>query len=98
MTKEAERIGGMVWRKLIDAGGYVYTASDGAMSIHFNRGYSPTKELSDLVRTHRRELRLFVEAWHARDDARLAAPSPRCKVLPAQTKRNTPNAKVSAIY
>ena len=76
MSREAVRIGGKVWRRLIDAGGYVYTARDGTMSIHFHRGVKPTRELVDLVRLHRRELRMFVSEWHARDDARRSAAPP----------------------
>lgn len=76
MSREALRIGGKVWRRLVDAGGYVYTAADGKMSIHFNKGYAPTKELVSLVQLHRQELRLFVADWHARDDARRTATLP----------------------
>jgi hypothetical protein len=97
MSREAVRIGGKVWRRLIDAGGYVYTARDGTMSIHFHRGVKPTRELVDLVRLHRRELRMFVSEWHARDDARWSA-APRGRVLPAENQTNIPNAKVCEIH
>ena len=93
MSRDAVRIGGKVWRRLIDAGGYIYTARDGTMSIHFHRGVKPTKELVDLVRLHRRELRMFVSEWHARDDARRSA-APRGRVLPAENQTNSTNAKV----
>jgi hypothetical protein len=97
MSREAVRIGGKVWRRLIDAGGYIYTARDGAMSIHFHRGVKPTRELVDLVRLHRRELRMFVSEWHARDEARWSA-DPRGRVLPAENQTNAPNAKVCEIH
>lgn len=93
MSREAVRIGGKVWRRLIDAGGYVYTARDGTMSIHFHRGVKPTRELVDLVRLHRRELRMFVSEWHARDDARRSAPpvvgSFRTKIKPTPRTRRS---------
>ena len=97
MSREAVRIGGKVWRRLIDAGGYVYTARDGTMSIHCHRGVKPTRELVDLVRLHRRELRMFVSEWHARDEARWSA-APRGRVLPAENQTNAPNAKVCEIH
>jgi hypothetical protein len=53
--------------------------------------------LVDLVRLHRRELRMFVSEWHARDDARRSA-APRGRVLPAENQTNIPNAKVCEIH
>ncbi len=63
MTKELE-IGEKVWRRLVLAGGFVWSHSDGTKTIHFNKGYKPTKELADLVGRYRRELRMYVDDMH----------------------------------
>ena len=75
VSRETLRIGERAWRRLVAGGGFVWTAADGSMSIHFNRGYKPTQELAEVVRRYRQELRLFVRAMHGRDEARRALPT-----------------------
>ena len=73
--RDALKVGGEVWRALVDAGGFVCTARDGKMSVLFNRGCRPTKELEHLVAAHRDELRMYVDALHRRADGE-SDPSP----------------------
>lgn len=63
MIKELE-IGEKVWRRLVLAGGFVWSHSDGTKTIHFNKGYKPAKELVDLVGRYRNELRMYVDDMH----------------------------------
>ena len=61
-------IGEKVWRRLVDAGGFVWSHKDGSKTIHFNKGYRPTKELAALVGRYRAELRMYVDDMHRRQE------------------------------
>lgn len=61
--------GRLVWRRLVKAGGFVWTRPDGSMEVCFNAGYRPTREVADMVGRYRRELRMYVEEEHRRRSA-----------------------------
>lgn len=68
--------GEKVWDELRRQGGYVYTAADGSMSVHFNRGYKPDRYLVALLAANRDDLKLWMEEKHRRDDAAWAKHRP----------------------
>ena len=80
MTTELE-IGERVWRRLVSAGGFVWSHEDGSKTIHFNRGYKPTRELAEVVGRHRSELRAYVDAMHSWDESPSNVTPPPVKVL-----------------
>jgi len=84
MTRELE-IGERVWRRLVLAGGFVWSHSDGTKTIHFNNGYRPTRELAELVGRYRRELRMYVDDMHKRRKLPTRIPPP-AKVLPRRRR------------
>ena len=67
MTRELE-IGEKVHRRLLAAGGFVWSHPDGSKTIHFNKGYRPTKELAALVGRYRVELSMYVDDMHKRQE------------------------------
>lgn len=62
-------VGEKVWNRLRAEGGFVHTMADGRQFVHFNRGCHPSRELIDILKRHREDLKAFVDRMHA-DDAR----------------------------
>ena len=62
-------IGEKVWDRLRAEGGFVHTTADGRQFVRFNRGCHPSRELIDILKHHREDLKAFVDRMHA-DDAR----------------------------
>ena len=60
--------GAQVWKRLRAEGGFVHTMADGRQFVRFNRGYHPSRELVELLKSHREELKAFIIERHAEDD------------------------------
>ncbi len=65
-------IGEKVWNRLRAEGGFVWTVADGRQFVHFNRGCHPSRELIDILKRHREDLKAFVDRMHADDERRWA--------------------------
>ena len=58
-------IGEYIHEWLMKEGGFVYTSKNGDMSIHFNRGRKPSKDLVDALVNHKAALKAYVIKMHA---------------------------------
>lgn len=65
-------IGEKVWNRLRAEGGFVHTTADGRQFVRFNRGCHPSRELIDILKRHREDLKAFVDQMHANDARRWA--------------------------
>ena len=63
-------IGEALHRRLLAAGGYVWTHTDGRKTVHFNPGCRPGVELARDLRRDAKLLAAYVEDVHRREEER----------------------------
>ena len=74
MSSDLE-IGAALHRRLLAAGGYVWTHSDGRKSVHFNSGCRPVADLARDLKRDAKLLAAYVDDMHRREEEREIAMS-----------------------
>lgn len=85
-------VGEKVWNRLRAEGGFVHTMADGRQFVRFNRGYHPSRELVELLKSHREELKAFIIKRHAEGDRCWGVP-PRGQGTSQTAVRRDPKAR-----